>query len=169
MSGCVCAKIENPYPPFFKPKHHLSSPQGVWNVFWIPMLFQAKTKPRQSKGKAHAAKQKPSQCKEKGRQRPSQRQAKARPTCGVNEKRIGCSIIAMYSWSDAIDLFCLGVWSTASEFAFGSGKRTPTLLESNLSMFQEMGHSLHTSISNSYSEGRTVWQRMCPIQIGVCV
>ena len=133
------------------------------------MLFQAKTKPRQSKGKAHAAKQKPSQCKEQGRQRQWQRQAKARPTHrGVNEKRIGCSIIAMYSWSDAIDLFCLGFWSTASEFAFGSGKRTPTLLESSLSMFQEMGHSLHTSISNGYSEGRTVWKRMCPMQIGVC-
>ena len=28
-----------------------------------------------TKGKAHAAKQEPSQCKEKGRQRPSQRQA----------------------------------------------------------------------------------------------
>ena len=133
------------------------------------MLFQAKTKPRQSKGKAHAAKQKPSQCNEKGRQRPSQRQAKARPThCGVNEKRIGCSIIAMYSWSDAIDLFCLGFLPTASEFAFGSGKRTPTLLESNLSMFQVKGHSLHTSIANGYSEGRAVWKRMCAMQNGVC-
>ena len=101
------------------------------------MLFQAKTKPMQSKGKAHAAKQKPSQCKEKGRQRPSQRQAKARPThFGVNEKRAGCSIIAMYSWSDAIDLFCLGCLSTASEFAFGSGKRAPTLLEATFQCFK---------------------------------
>ena len=137
--------------------------------FWIPMLFQAKTKPRQSKGKAHAAKQKPSQCKEQGRQRPSQRQAKARPThCGVHETRTGCSIIAMYSLSDAIDLFCLGFCRLHQSSLLVPESELRPCPKATFQCFKKKGHSLHTRISNGYSGGRTVWKRMCPMQIDVC-